>query len=142
MKKVQVYEFVKIHEIKFLLLLLYCKTKSLNCKCVCYRNFYATLFLATKTSPPVTMSNKLSGEYIGNIDQGGAADLCGLMEDDLVLAVNGKALIGMDHTDAVNLVKSVPNNVVFLVVGPTAKEYVSRSDVDSFYIIFCIKKAK
>ena len=88
------------------------------------------------------MSNKLSGEYIGNIDQGGAADLCGLMEDDLVLAVNGKALIGMDHTDAVNLVKSVPNNVVFLVVGPTAKEYVSRSDVDSFYKIFCIKKAK
>lgn len=65
-----------------------------------------------------------TGEYAGDLVENQASALCGLREDDLVVAVNGDIVIGLDHTEVVKLIKSNPNHVVFVALGPNAEKLV------------------
>ena len=57
------------------------------------------------------------GIFISRVTAGGPADIAGLRKDDKVLAVNGHNCVGIDHYQAVNILKSA---------GSTIDMHVSR----------------
>nr|CAB3264767.1 Na(+)/H(+) exchange regulatory cofactor NHE-RF3-like [Phallusia mammillata] len=71
-------------------------------------------FLRVKKNQP--------GEYAGDLVENFASAVCGLREDDLVIAVNGDVVIGMDHSEVVKMVKTIPYHVVLVALGPAAEK--------------------
>ena len=46
------------------------------------------------------------GIFISRVTAGGPADIAGLKKDDKVLAVNGHNCVGIDHYEAVTILKN------------------------------------
>lgn len=75
---------------------------------VCYLSF---LF------PRYLIAVKVPSHYSAFILTGGAAEQAGTIEaGDEILAINGKPLVGLMHFDAWNIMKSVPEGPVQLVI--------------------------
>uniref|UniRef100_A0A8C9BJU5 PDZ domain-containing protein n=1 Tax=Phocoena sinus TaxID=42100 RepID=A0A8C9BJU5_PHOSS len=64
--------------------------------------------------------SSMSGDgplFIKRVYKGGAAEQAGTIEaGDEILAINGKSLVGLMHFDAWNIMKSVPEGPVQLVI--------------------------
>lgn len=64
--------------------------------------------------------SSMSGDgplFIKRVYKGGAAEQAGIIEaGDEILAINGKPLVGLMHFDAWNIMKSVPEGPVQLVI--------------------------
>lgn len=65
-------------------------------------------------------NSSMSGDgplFIKRVYKGGAAEQAGTIEaGDEILAINGKPLVGLLHFDAWNIMKSVPEGPVQLVI--------------------------
>lgn len=64
--------------------------------------------------------SSMSGDgplFVKRVYKGGAAEQAGTIEaGDEILAINGKSLVGLVHFDAWNIMKSVPEGPVQLVI--------------------------
>nr|XP_039248157.1 multiple PDZ domain protein-like [Styela clava] len=78
------------------------------------KNGYGFFLKAKKGSP---------GEFVGNVDKDGSAEICGLYPEDQVMAVNGKSIIGMEHADVIGLIKAKQSQVVFVVMDTQAMKH-------------------
>lgn len=65
-----------------------------------------------------------AGQFIGKVDDGSPAHWAGLREGDRIVEVNGTNVGSENHTQVVERIKAVPDEVKFLVVD---------EDTDNFY---------
>ena len=59
------------------------------------------------------------GIFISRVTAGGPADLAGLRKDDKVLEVNGCTCIGIDHYEAVGILKAAGSTIDMKIVRET-----------------------
>ncbi|CAK8680003.1 unnamed protein product [Clavelina lepadiformis] len=78
------------------------------------------MFLRSKNEKP--------GHYSLDVDIGKACERCGVKNNNRLIAVNGKTILGRDHKDVVRLIKSIPNHVVLLLLPLAASQSSKKED--------------
>uniref|UniRef100_H2Z7C1 PDZ domain-containing protein n=1 Tax=Ciona savignyi TaxID=51511 RepID=H2Z7C1_CIOSA len=71
------------------------------------------------------------GKYIGDVEKGRSAEVCSVMDDDRIVAINGHIIAGKSHQEVIELLKSIPNHVVLLLLGPAAERNARENGIAS-----------
>uniref|UniRef100_H2Z7B9 PDZ domain-containing protein n=1 Tax=Ciona savignyi TaxID=51511 RepID=H2Z7B9_CIOSA len=82
------------------------------------------------------------GKYIGDVEKGRSAEVCSVMDDDRIVAINGHIIAGKSHQEVIELLKSIPNHVVLLLLGPAAERLVKTATLllrDERMVIFLVE---
>ncbi|XP_014664747.1 PREDICTED: uncharacterized protein LOC106807044 isoform X2 [Priapulus caudatus] len=69
------------------------------------------------------------GEFLGDIDKDGPADLAGLRKGDRIVEVNGSNIENDSHPQVVNKIKAMPDNTKMLVVDSETDEYYKSRNI-------------
>ncbi|XP_048454065.1 Na(+)/H(+) exchange regulatory cofactor NHE-RF3 [Rhincodon typus] len=69
------------------------------------------------------------GHLIKEIDQNSPAEKSGLLDGDLLIAVNGDVVDHLDHESLVDKIKKCGNQVTFLVVDSTTNELYKQAGI-------------
>nr|CDS32506.2 hypothetical transcript [Hymenolepis microstoma] len=76
------------------------------------------------------LKDSKSNEYrIGNVEEGLPADSVGIMENDIVIEVNGRSINDMRYSDVVNIIRQYPNKVSLMLLQPYEKHILMRRGV-------------
>ncbi|XP_069080936.1 Na(+)/H(+) exchange regulatory cofactor NHE-RF4 isoform X1 [Pleurodeles waltl] len=67
--------------------------------------------------------NKTDGQFLREVDVGLPAEKAGMQDGDRLLAVNGKAVEGLTHEDAVGLICVSGNQVTMLVIDHVGDQF-------------------
>ncbi|XP_038674801.1 LOW QUALITY PROTEIN: Na(+)/H(+) exchange regulatory cofactor NHE-RF3 [Scyliorhinus canicula] len=69
------------------------------------------------------------GHYIREIDPKSPAEKAGLLDDDLLVAVNGNVIDGLDHEALVDKIRNCGNQITFLVVDSATNELYKQAGI-------------
>ncbi|VDN98744.1 unnamed protein product [Rodentolepis nana] len=76
------------------------------------------------------LKDSKSNEYrIGNVEGGLPAESAGVMENDIVIEVNGRTIKDMSYSDVVSIIKQFPDKVSLMLLQPYEKHILLRRGV-------------
>jgi len=75
--------------------------------------------------------NKIDEEFAGGLEKDGSGYICGLRENDRIIAVNGTSVHNKSHEEIVAMLKSNKHHVVLIVLSPKALRRVEGKGIGS-----------
>ncbi|XP_053309243.1 Na(+)/H(+) exchange regulatory cofactor NHE-RF1 isoform X2 [Spea bombifrons] len=69
------------------------------------------------------------GQFVRVVDCNSPAEQAGLLANDRILEVNGESMVGKQHADVVNAIKSVGDEAILLVVDPETDSFFNNCNV-------------
>ncbi|CAG5094812.1 Oidioi.mRNA.OKI2018_I69.XSR.g13885.t3.cds [Oikopleura dioica] len=75
------------------------------------------------------LQDKDGGHYLTDVEEGEAAQLAGVLDNDRIVEVNNKNVEGAKHSTVVDLIRQHTDHVTFLVVDKECDDYYKERDV-------------
>ena len=69
------------------------------------------------------LQDKDGGHYLTDVEEGEAAQLAGVLDNDRIVEVNNKNVEGAKHSTVVDLIRQHTDHVTFLVVDKECDDY-------------------
>jgi len=83
-----------------------------------------------------------TGQFIGAVDSGSAADKAGLKSGDRIIEVNGVSVVNDTHKQVVDKIKAKQNETILLVVDQESDEYFSSKSIALSSSLACVMKSE